>query len=79
MTKLTFDAWRRLIVTKYPAVQFTQESGKGETYGEPGDWVAHTGSDMQLDVVGTFVPASHCAIYDAATKSWTEFDVSRET
>lgn len=51
-TALTVDQWKQAVLKKHPKATFTKEDGTGKTYGEEGDWTAHTGPDMQADVVG---------------------------
>ena len=79
MTKLTFEAWKDLVLTKHPQAQFTKETGAGETYGELGDWTAHVGPDMQADVVGAYVTGEFCSVYDEDGRLDREFGVSCET
>lgn len=52
--RLTFTAWETGVLARFPKAQFTLEDGSGKTYGEAGDWAAHTGPDMQADIVGGF-------------------------
>lgn len=52
---MTLDEWRTKIMAAHPTAQITRETGAGETYeGEVGDYTAHTGPDMQADVVGGY-------------------------
>jgi len=51
----TLEQWKQRIRQRYSSVQFTREDGSGKTYGSVGDWTAHTGFDMQADVVSTYV------------------------
>jgi hypothetical protein len=53
---MNIDQWRTRVLELHPTAQFTQEDGTGVTYGEKGSWTAHTGPDMQADIVGVFVP-----------------------
>lgn len=57
--RLTLQEWMSLVSELYSDVQFTEDTGRGETYGEVGDWVAHVGTDMQSDVVGVFVASEN--------------------
>lgn len=50
------EMWKSEILKDHPNAKFTKEDGSGKTYGEEGDWTAHTGPDMQADVVGVFTP-----------------------
>ena len=50
------ETWKTLVRCRYPTAQITVEDGTGKTYGEVGDLTAHTGPDMQADVVGTYSP-----------------------
>lgn len=52
--KLTVAQWKEKVLASFPDAQFTQEDGSGKTYGEVGGWTAHTGPDMQADVVGIY-------------------------
>lgn len=52
----TVAQWKREVLKDHPEARFTKEDGEGSTYGERGDWTAHTGPDMQSDVVGTYSP-----------------------
>lgn len=54
LTGSTLQEWQAIIRRRYPTVQFTLEDGTGRTYGELGQWTAHTGPDMQADVVGVY-------------------------
>lgn len=54
MHKENFIEWVNCIKLKYPNAIFTVETGKGETYGEAGNWTAYVGPDAQADVVGVF-------------------------
>jgi hypothetical protein len=58
----TYTRWKILVREIHPQVQFTQEDGSCKTYGEFGDWTAHTGPDMQADVVGVFTTIGHCSV-----------------
>lgn len=65
MLSLSLQQWKDKVLALHPHAQFTVEPpngspNRGATYGEPGDWVAHTGPDMQADVVGVFVPGDEC-------------------
>ncbi len=51
---LSLADWKSLVSKKHPKAKFTKENGSGKTYGEKGDWCAHTGPDMQADVVGVY-------------------------
>jgi hypothetical protein len=54
---ITFEQWKYEITAAHGVgTIFTYEDGSGISYGEPGDWTAHTGPDMQADVVGVFSP-----------------------
>lgn len=54
LTGTTLQEWQAIVRRRYPMVQFTLEDGTGRTYGELGQWTAHTGPDMQADVVGVY-------------------------
>lgn len=59
---MNFDQWRARVLELHPTAQFTLEDGSSKTYGELGGWTAHTGPDMQADVVGIFnTPGSESA------------------
>lgn len=53
-TALTLDQWKTKVLTYHPTAMFTVEDGTGRTYGDVGEWTAHTGPDMQADVVGVY-------------------------
>jgi hypothetical protein len=60
---MTLDAWKSAVKEAWGAkVTFTLEDGTGKTYGEEGDWTAHTGPDMQADVVGVYTQDGHSEI-----------------
>lgn len=62
--KLSLEQWKAAVVREYGSnVQFTVEDGFGKTYGDVGNWTAHTGPDMQADVVGCYVPGDFCWLY----------------
>ena len=69
---MTLDQWKDCVTQhalgRNEEVQFTLEDGSGKTYGEPGDWTAHIGPDMQEDVVGVYT----------ADGFWWYFDVDDE-
>jgi hypothetical protein len=54
LTGTTLQEWQAIVRRRYPMVQFTLEDGTGRTYGELGQWTAHTGPDMQADVIGVY-------------------------
>ena len=56
----TLRQWEIRVLQSFPEAVFTLETGAGETYGEPGSTTAHTGPDLQADVVGVFVPGDCC-------------------
>lgn len=60
MHTLTLDQWKDAVrahaLGRNQKIQFTLEDGTGKTYGDIGDWTAHTGPDMQDDVVGVYTP-----------------------
>ncbi len=57
--------WKAEITRLHPTARFTLETGAGETYGEEGDWTAHTGPDMQADVVGVWCPyGDYVSVWD---------------
>lgn len=51
---MNIDSWKKAVLEKHPTAEFTEEDGTGKTYGEVGDVTAHTGPDLQADVVGVF-------------------------
>lgn len=61
MRALSLKEWQAEVKKQHPNAKFTREDGSGKTYGDQGDWTAHTGNDMQADVVGTFT-ATACWI-----------------
>ncbi len=63
--------WKAAVTAKHPSAEFTCEDGSGRSYGDVGEWTAHTGPDMQADVVGVFVPGEFCDIWGPAV---LEFD-----
>jgi hypothetical protein len=61
---MDFEAWKSAILAAYPSAKFTQEDGSGNTYGEMKDWTAHTGPDMQADVVGFYTAEEgYCEVF----------------
>ena len=61
---MMLNQWKELISAIFPGAQFTLEDGMEHTYGEIGDWTAHTGPDMQSDVVGVYCIGSFCSVGD---------------
>lgn len=55
---ITLEQWKQKVLGQHPTAEFTLEDGSGVSYGEEGDWTAHTGPDMQADVVGVYNPES---------------------
>jgi hypothetical protein len=51
---VSLEKWKEDVYKRYPEAKLTLETGKGETYGDVGDVVAHTGPDMQADAVATW-------------------------
>lgn len=54
MRSISLQAWKHEVTKVYQKAKFTQDTGRGNTYGTKGDWTAHTGPDMQADVVGVY-------------------------
>ena len=73
--KMNLETWKAFVLAAYPKAQFTEEDGSGKTYGDIGDWTAHTGPDMQADVKGVFVPFSHCIVWNEHQQEFSEYNV----
>ncbi len=54
MRSMSFEKWRAEVLKLHKNAKFTYEDGSGPTYGDEGDWAAHTGPDMQADVIGAY-------------------------
>ncbi len=71
---LTVEDWKSEVLKKHPMAKFTKEDGSGKTYGEEGDWTAHTGPDMQADVVGVHAANNGFAsVWDRRRKQDVEY------
>lgn len=68
----TLVKWKELVLSRFPNATITQEDGRGNTYGDVGDWTAHTGPDMQVDVVGVFTQAGYCSVWDVDLGDFTD-------
>lgn len=74
---VSLEAWKQKVLAANPGASFTEEDGTGKTYdGETGDWVAHTGPDMQADVVGVYIPGEEWGWY---LKDGDSFDAVTDT
>lgn len=60
---ISLDAWKAKVLEHHPRAEFTLEDGTGKTYGDEGQTTAHTGPDMQADVVGCYVPEGEWGWY----------------
>jgi hypothetical protein len=74
MKSLTLEKWKAEVKRVHPKAVFTIEDGSGKTYGEKGDWTAHTGKDMQADIVGVYTN-SYCWVSDKDGE-FDEYDVT---
>lgn len=61
---LTFLQWKAWVTSLHPTAKFLKETGSGETYVHVGDWVGHTGPDMQADCVGVWSTSGFCSVWD---------------
>ena len=68
---LTLEQWKSAVKAKYPKAKLT----KGGGYGSAGDWTAHTGPDMQADVVG--VVSKENEFYSIGRQEGTAKDARR--
>lgn len=70
---MNFIDWQAAVRSHHPTARFTLEDGSGRTYGEEGEWTAHTGPDMQAHVVGTYVPGVACTVYEPNVEDFVDY------